>query len=118
MARPGTAAAPESPRAEFRRAPASPSQTQRERPRTCGASPRVILVSRARTRQLQQTSASPRCQSVHLSMRHAMTLVAIQPLVALLAGILILLIPRLLNYIVALYLIIIGLVGLFPAIFH
>ncbi len=37
---------------------------------------------------------------------------AIQPVIALIAGILILLIPRLLNYIVALYLIIIGILGL------
>jgi hypothetical protein len=37
----------------------------------------------------------------------------IGPLVALIAGILILVVPRLLNYIVALYLIIIGLLGLF-----
>jgi Protein of unknown function (DUF3096) len=35
------------------------------------------------------------------------------PLMALIAGILILLVPRLLNYIVAIYLIIIGLIGLF-----
>ncbi|MGH8199307.1 MAG: DUF3096 domain-containing protein [Steroidobacteraceae bacterium] len=35
------------------------------------------------------------------------------PLIALIAGILILVVPRLLNYIVAIYLIIIGLVGLF-----
>jgi hypothetical protein len=35
-----------------------------------------------------------------------------QPVVALIAGILILLIPRLLNYIVAIYLIIIGILGL------
>jgi hypothetical protein len=35
------------------------------------------------------------------------------PLVALLAGILILVMPRLLNYIVALYLIVTGLLGLF-----
>lgn len=35
------------------------------------------------------------------------------PLLALIAGILILFIPRLLNYIVAFYLIIIGIVGLF-----
>lgn len=47
-----------------------------------------------------------------------MTLVAVQPLVALIAGLLILLIPRLLNYIVALYLIIVGLIGLFPNVFH
>jgi len=44
--------------------------------------------------------------------------VALTPLVALIAGILILLVPRLLNYIVAIYLIIIGLVGLFPNILH
>jgi len=37
----------------------------------------------------------------------------IGPLVALIAGILILVIPRLLNVIVAIYLIIIGLLGLF-----
>lgn len=38
--------------------------------------------------------------------------VSIGPLVALVAGILILVVPRLLNYIVAIYLIIIGLLGL------
>jgi hypothetical protein len=38
---------------------------------------------------------------------------AIGPLVALIAGILILVVPRLLNFIVAIYLIIIGLLGLF-----
>jgi hypothetical protein len=36
----------------------------------------------------------------------------ISPIVSLIAGILILLIPRLLNYIVAIYLIIVGLLGL------
>jgi len=36
------------------------------------------------------------------------------PLVSLIAGVLILIMPRLLNYIVALYLIVIGLLGLFP----
>lgn len=35
-----------------------------------------------------------------------------QPLLALIAGILILIVPRLLNYVVAIYLIIIGLLGL------
>lgn len=35
------------------------------------------------------------------------------PLVSLIAGILILVAPRLLNYIVAIYLIVIGLIGLF-----
>lgn len=42
------------------------------------------------------------------------TQLAIAPLVALIAGILILIAPRLLNYVVALYLIIIGVLGLFP----
>lgn len=35
------------------------------------------------------------------------------PLVSLIAGVLILLMPRLLNFIVAIYLIVIGLIGLF-----
>jgi hypothetical protein len=43
--------------------------------------------------------------------------VVLQPLVALIFGILILLIPRLLNYLVAIYLILIGLIGLWPHIF-
>ena len=38
---------------------------------------------------------------------------AIGPLVSLIAGILILIVPRLLNFIVAIYLILIGLLGLF-----
>lgn len=37
------------------------------------------------------------------------------PLISLLAGILILIMPRLLNFIVAIYLIVIGLLGLFGA---
>jgi hypothetical protein len=36
----------------------------------------------------------------------------LQPVVALIAGFLILVIPRLLNYIVAIYLILIGIIGL------
>ncbi|MFI4938757.1 MAG: DUF3096 domain-containing protein [Burkholderiales bacterium] len=41
--------------------------------------------------------------------------VSLVPIVSLIAGILILVIPRLLNLIVAIYLIVIGLVGLFGA---
>lgn len=40
---------------------------------------------------------------------------ALTPLISLVAGILILLMPKLLNFIVALYLIVIGLIGLFGA---
>lgn len=39
--------------------------------------------------------------------------ISLAPLISLLAGILILVVPRMLNYIVAIYLIVIGLVGLF-----
>ncbi|MEW6533977.1 MAG: DUF3096 domain-containing protein [Thermodesulfobacteriota bacterium] len=38
--------------------------------------------------------------------------VSIQPLIALIAGILILLFPRILNFIVAIYLIVVGVMGL------
>lgn len=38
--------------------------------------------------------------------------ISIMPMLALIAGILILLVPRLLNYIVATYLIVIGIIGL------
>jgi hypothetical protein len=44
--------------------------------------------------------------------------VGLQPLVSLIAGILILLMPQLLNYIVAVYLIVIGVVGLAPGLMH
>jgi hypothetical protein len=40
---------------------------------------------------------------------------SIAPLISLIAGILILVVPRFLNYIVAIYLIVVGLVGLFGA---
>jgi hypothetical protein len=40
------------------------------------------------------------------------------PLISLIAGVLILVMPRLLNYIVALYLIVVGLLGLFPNLAH
>jgi hypothetical protein len=44
----------------------------------------------------------------------ALHLVILTPLISLIAGILILIVPRLLNLVVALYLILIGLVGLLP----
>ena len=47
-----------------------------------------------------------------------MNIVLLQPLVALLFGILILILPRLLNYLIAIYLILIGLAGLFPHLFR
>lgn len=44
------------------------------------------------------------CMNLHLSLT---------PLISLLAGVLILVMPKLLNYIVALYLILVGLIGIF-----
>jgi len=43
---------------------------------------------------------------------------SIGPLMSLIAGILILMVPRLLNYIVAIYLIVMGLLGLFGSGLH
>jgi len=43
--------------------------------------------------------------------------VVIQPLIALIFGLLILFVPRLLNYLVAIYLILIGIIGLWPHVF-
>ena len=40
--------------------------------------------------------------------------IALQPFIALVAGVLILAVPRILNFVVALYLIIIGISGLWP----
>jgi hypothetical protein len=41
-------------------------------------------------------------------------IVTLQPIIALVAGILILILPRILNIIVAIYLIVIGISGLWP----
>ncbi|MCB1678545.1 MAG: DUF3096 domain-containing protein [Halioglobus sp.] len=45
------------------------------------------------------------------------TVVMLQPLFAFIAGVLILLFPRILNYVIAIFLILFGLVGLFPHLF-
>lgn len=46
----------------------------------------------------------------------SVNILVVQPLLALIFGILILFLPRLLNYFVAVYLIVIGIVGLWPLI--
>jgi threonine/homoserine efflux transporter RhtA len=43
---------------------------------------------------------------------------SLQPLIALIAGVIILVAPRFLNYVVAIYLIIVGILGLFPNLLH
>lgn len=45
-------------------------------------------------------------------------IVYVQPVVALIFGILILIVPRALNYLVAIYLILVGIMGLWPHFAH
>ena len=45
-------------------------------------------------------------------------IVLVQPLVALIIGILILVMPRLLSFLVAIYLIVVGVTGLWPHVLH
>jgi Protein of unknown function (DUF3096) len=53
-------------------------------------------------------NTEPRPMTIHLSLG------SLQPAIALIAGILILVVPRLLNYVIAIYLIVIGITGLWP----
>jgi len=45
-------------------------------------------------------------------------ILTVQPLIALIIGILILVVPRFLNFLVAIYLILIGMAGLWPHLFR
>ena len=61
-------------------------------------------------------SCSADAPAPHLQPRTESTMnmtLSLAPIVSLIAGILILIVPRMLNYIVAIYLIVIGLLGLF-----
>jgi hypothetical protein len=60
----------------------------------------------------QRSARAPSPHSASMGVPMNMTL-SIGPIVSLIAGVLILIVPRLLNYIVAIYLILIGLIGLF-----
>lgn len=51
-------------------------------------------------------------------MHLTINMLTLQPLIALIAGILILIVPRILNFIVAIYLIIVGIAGLWPHLMH
>jgi hypothetical protein len=60
-----------------------------------------------RPRRRVSSAASNRRESFRMNLH-----ISLQPLIALIAGILILVMPRLLNYVVALYLIAVGVIGL------
>jgi len=74
------------------------------------------MCSSVPTRQAQKRlmATGTRIRRDHVNGVPVMNLqISLAPILALLAGILILVQPRLLNYIVAIYLIVIGLLGLF-----
>src|SRR6266513_1281494 len=83
-----------------------PMRTGHPQPKTRGApgAPRYALKQR-----MEENSWSATVQESSVFMG-----IAVAPIVALIAGILIFFMPKLLNYIVALYLIIIGILGLIP----
>ena len=55
------------------------------------------------------------CSGTNLSgTGESMNVIIVQPLIALIAGIVILIAPKILNYVIAVYLILVGLIGLFP----
>ena len=59
-------------------------------------------------RDFANVKMGSRVMNVHLDVA------LLQPMIALIAGILILIMPRLLNFIVAIYLILLGVAGLWP----
>jgi hypothetical protein len=77
--------------------------------RSCGRIVRILQANGRRSPAPIQHRKGRRVTNLNLS---------IGPLVSLIAGILILVVPRLLNYIVAIYLIVIGLLGLFGGNLH
>jgi hypothetical protein len=72
----------------------------------------LILCNNARARRARTARRKSDGQTGEMSMEIAG--LPLSPLIALVAGVLILIMPRLLNYIVAIYLIIVGLLGIFP----
>jgi hypothetical protein len=71
---------------------------------------RVYLVEGQEPRNSYDTkfNAEPNAMNAHID------ITLLQPVIALIAGILILIVPRLLNYVVAVYLILLGITGLWP----
>jgi len=77
--------------------------------RTAGFRSLVAVITLAAFSSLTAVSALAQARAGAITVRYAL----ISPFIALLAGILILIIPRLLNYVVAIYLILIGVIGIF-----
>jgi hypothetical protein len=74
---------------------------------------RDTAASEVKSTGAQSSPAKPRSRTTRpKEIVMVLTAAHISPLVALIAGILILVVPQLLNYVVAIYLIVVGLVGL------
>lgn len=71
---------------------------------------RVYLAEGQEPRNSYDTNVTtePNAMNTHID------ITLLQPVIALIAGILILIVPRLLNYVVAVYLILLGVTGLWP----
>jgi hypothetical protein len=74
----------------------------------------IFYCTFARRELLRPTARHPQI----LAAIPSLNLLTVQPFIALIFGILILLMPRILNVLVAIYLIIIGVSGLWPQVFH
>jgi hypothetical protein len=70
----------------------------------------TVVPSRTVNRMFLRPYNQTRSQAMTFTLNAAM----LQPIVALLAGILILFVPRILNFVVAIYLIFVGVTGLWP----
>jgi hypothetical protein len=79
---------------------------------TCGIAPQPGHAPVRAAVDTARTMADPPPAANTARRGQLMEIVVLPPLVALIAGILILIVPRLLNYIVAIYLILVGLLGL------
>lgn len=62
--------------------------------------------------EIDRVAATYMIWQAYIRMQKEVVMAHISPLIALIAGVLILIAPQLLNYVVAIYLIVIGLVGL------
>jgi hypothetical protein len=95
-----------------------PFNEYRLRPATLAGEPRRAMQSLIAVGQHEATMGWLALFKRSRAVAMTINIVAIQPLVALIAGILILLIPRILNFVVAIYLILIGVLGLWPHLIH
>src|SRR6266567_4579615 len=109
------AAAPPAPRSASAAAPMRWSAAPTTRSRCSRSASRAIAASTSPPGSGRSSSLPPHGKPTPAPRRRDAMVIGVahmQPIVALIAGVLILLMPRILNYIVAIYLIVIGVLGL------